>query len=156
MTAALEMCLDFESDPALVRLVRSFVARTLRQWELDTLVNDAQLLASELASNAVLHARTEIRLTLRSDGAGWLRVEVQDHNSRMPTQLAFTDDATSGRGLAIVERVAASWGVARDGDGKTVWAELGELATTDPEPNCDELGNLDVRTPGRGARSSPL
>lgn len=146
MTAVLEVCLDFESDPALVRLARSFVARTLRQWELDAFVNDAQLVASELASNAVLHARTEIRLTLRSDGAAWVRIEVEDHNSRMPSQLACPTDATSGRGLAMVERLATSWGVARDGDGKTVWAELGDRGTTDPEPDCDEAGDLDALT----------
>ncbi len=152
MTAALEVCLDFESDPALVRPARSFVARTLRQWELDAFVDDAQLVVSELSSNAVLHARTEIRLTLRSDGVGWVRIEVQDHNSRMPTQLACPEDATSGRGLAMVEHVAASWGVARDGDGKTVWAELGERKATDPDPDCDELGDLDALTAGLEAR----
>lgn len=132
MTTEFEACLDFESDPALVHLTRRFVAGALRQWDLDTMVNDVQLVVSELASNAVLHARTEIRLTLRSDGVAWVRIEVQDHNSQMPTQQACPDDATTGRGLAMVERVVASWGVARDGDGKTVWAELGHRKTTDP------------------------
>ncbi len=133
MIAELEICLDFESEPALVRVARTFVRRTLCEWELDALVDDAELVTSELASNAVLHARTEIHLTLRSDGAAWLRIEVEDDNSRMPTQLACPHDATSGRGLAIVEAVAGSWGVARNGDGKTVWAELGQRTVTKPE-----------------------
>ena len=144
MSDELEVCLDFESEPALVRRARRFVSRTLREWELEHFVNDAQLVVSELGSNAVLHARTEIRLTLRSDGAGWVRIEVQDHNSRMPTQLACPTDATSGRGLAIVEAVATSWGVARDGDGKTVWAELGNRSTTAPESGCAEVSDDDV------------
>jgi hypothetical protein len=50
----------------------------------------------------------------------------------MPTRLACPDDATSGRGLAMVDRIVASWGAARDGAGKTVWAELGHRETTDP------------------------
>lgn len=139
MSAELEACLDFESEAALVRGARSFVARTLREWELGTFVDDALLVASELASNAVLHACTEVHLTLRSDGAAWVRIAVRDHDSRMPIQLACPSDATSGRGLAIVERLAVSWGVARNGDGKTVWAELGDRATTDPKPDCVEL-----------------
>ena len=132
MTTEFEAFLDFESDPSLVQLARSFVGRALRQWDLDAMVDDVQLVVSELASNAVLHAGTEIRLTLRSDGVAWVRVEVQDRNSQMPTQLPCPDDATSGRGLAVVQRIVANWGVARDGDGKTVWAELGHRETTDP------------------------
>ena len=60
VTTEFEACLDFESDPALVHLTRSFVARALRQWDLDAMVDDVKLVVSELASNAVLHARTEI------------------------------------------------------------------------------------------------
>jgi anti-sigma regulatory factor (Ser/Thr protein kinase) len=144
LTAELEKCLDFESDPALVRYARSFVRRTLREWEVEVFLDDAQLIASELVSNAVLHARTEVRLTLRSDGASWVRVEVKDHNSRMPTQLTCPVDATSGRGLAIVEELAASWGVTRDGDGKMVWADLGQQLTPGDEADCAEVRDLDA------------
>lgn len=140
MTAELEDCLSFESDPAHVRIARSFVARTLHGWELDAFIPDAQLVASELASNAVLHARTEIRLTLRSDGRHWVRIELQDQNSRLPAQVACPVDATSGRGLAMVEALATSWGVAGEGGGKTVWAELGAPGNGAIEPGLHRFG----------------
>lgn len=85
------------------------------KWELDDFVADAQLVATELASNAVLHARTEIRLTLRFDGRRWIRIELQDQNSRLPTQVACPEDATRGRGLAMVEALATVWGVVPEG-----------------------------------------
>lgn len=124
VTAALEQSLHFESNPAHVRLARSFVARTLREWKLGALVDDAQLVVSELASNAVLHARSEVRVTLRSDGEFWVRIELRDDNPRLPVPVAFSHDGTSGRGLSMVDALSTSWGVGRQGGGKTVWAEL--------------------------------
>ncbi|MGH9276959.1 MAG: ATP-binding protein [Acidimicrobiales bacterium] len=141
--AELETCLDLESEPSLVAASRLFVAQTLTEWELETLVPDAQLIASELVSNAVLHARTAIRLTLRSDGLRWLRIEVFDQNSRLPLAASCPDDATSGRGLALVEGVGSTWGVVRQQDGKTVWAELG-LQPDRAAPECIDL--TDART----------
>lgn len=125
MTAELEACLDFDCDPAHVRRTRDFVAQTLREWSLDDLVGDTQLVVSELASNAVLHSRTEVRLTLRSDGKLWVRIELRDENPRLPVPVAFSEDATNGRGLAMVNAVTASWGFGREEGGKTVWAEIG-------------------------------
>src|SRR5687767_7941788 len=78
VTAGFEEWLYFDSDPAHVRLARSFVARTLQEWKLGTLVDDAQLVVSELASNAVLHSGSEIRVTLCSDGKLWVRIELRD------------------------------------------------------------------------------
>ena len=128
MAAELEACLDFDSHPAHVRLARYFVAQTLRGWSLDDVVGDAQLVVSELASNAVLHARAEVRLTLRSDGKSWVRIELRDDNPRLPALVTFSDDATSGRGLSMVDALSTSWGVDRLGGGKTVWAELAVAA----------------------------
>lgn len=148
MTAAFEARLDFRDEAALVRLARDFVARTLQQWELHALVDDAVLVASELSSNAVLHARTEISLSLRSDGVAWVRIELRDHNSRMPTQTARPDEGTSGRGLTIVERLADSWGVVLDTGGKTVWAEVGHRGATGPD-----LERADGGAPGGRTRA---
>ena len=135
VTAGLEECLAFDSDPAHVRLARSFVARTLREWKLGALVDDAQLVVSELASNAVLHSGSEVRVTLRSDGKCWVRIELRDDNPRPPVPVAFSYDATSGRGLSMVDAVSTSWGVGRHGGGKTVWAELaiGDAGVSDPD-----------------------
>lgn len=136
----LEACLEIESEPELVAAARAFVAQTLIEWEQETLVPDALLIASELVSNAVLHARTAIRLTLRSDGLRWLRLEVSDQNTRLPLFASCPEDATSGRGLALVEGVSVTWGVVREDDGKTVWAELGARGD-DSDGDCVDLRN---------------
>lgn len=136
----LEACLEIESEPELVAAARAFVAQTLIEWEQETFVPDALLIASELVSNAVLHARTAIRLTLRSDGLQWLRLEVSDQNTRLPLFAACPEDATSGRGLALVEGVSVTWGVVREDDGKTVWAELGARGD-DSDGECVDLRN---------------
>lgn len=141
VTAVLEQSLDFESDPAHVRLSRSFVARTLREWNLGALVDDAQLIVSELASNAVLHSGSGVRVTLRSDGKFWVRIELRDDNPRLPAPVAFSHDATCGRGLSIVDALSTSWGVGRQGGGKTVWAELAVGGARASVPDC--LGERD-------------
>jgi anti-sigma regulatory factor (Ser/Thr protein kinase) len=137
----LETCIDLESDPAMVRAVRQFVDRTVSEWELDPVREDARLIATELAGNAVLHARTEFRVTLRSNGFGFLRIEVRDDNSRMPMAAGPPEGATSGRGLAVVSALATSWGTQQDGEGKVVWAELGHPGPAD-EPECLDLSDL--------------
>jgi anti-sigma regulatory factor (Ser/Thr protein kinase) len=81
------------------------------------------LLVSELVTNAVVHARTEVRLRLRLD-RDVLRVEVEDRDERLPEarQAALRDER--GRGLLLVERYTARWGVTPGAGRKTVWFEV--------------------------------
>src|SRR5437763_9953531 len=73
--------LTLEPDVMSPRLARQFVASILRDWELDHLLDQAQLLTSELATNAVLHARTPMVLTVtRDDERAMLRVTVLDNS----------------------------------------------------------------------------
>jgi anti-sigma regulatory factor (Ser/Thr protein kinase) len=120
----LEECADFECDPAAVGAARAFVRTTLRTWGLQVFEHDAEVLASELVTNAVLHARTEMRLTLAAGDDGSLRVSVFDENPRLPISAGALDGATSGRGLLLVENLADAWGVEQGPDGKIVWAKL--------------------------------
>jgi anti-sigma regulatory factor (Ser/Thr protein kinase) len=82
------------------------------------------IVAGELVANAVLHARTECRLTVQRDARG-LTIAVQDHRrgwrKRRPSI-----DATNlrGLGLFVVDRVSRSWGTSPTADGKRVWALL--------------------------------
>lgn len=122
---AFEARVELESDPVLMKAVRLFVDEMVTEWKLEMIRDDARLVATELATNAVLHARTELRVTLRSDGAGLLRVEVRDLNTRMPSPSESSEGATSGRGLAVVSALAWAWGAHQEGDAKVVWAELG-------------------------------
>ena len=121
----LEAQIDLARDPAAVGVARRFVDHTLRGWELDFICADAQLIASELCANAVVHARTAFRITLRSNGFGFLRMEVLDQNRAMPSALPWREDATGGRGLALIDALATCWGADPYEDGKVVWAEIG-------------------------------
>lgn len=107
---------------------RRFVRTTLRSWEREDLADAAALVVSELATNAVLHARTPFTVRLLLDGAGRLRLEVTDASQRRPDRRGHSPQASTGRGLAIVAELAAAWGVDVAEGGKTVWAELGDAA----------------------------
>ncbi|MGW0418989.1 ATP-binding protein [Streptomyces sp. NPDC003015] len=119
---------------------RAFTRETLSGWSLDHRSDDATLVITELAANAVAHAvrkpaaggAPEVWLGLSFDPAH-LMVTVSDPGDEPP---AYTpDDATSlrehGRGLYIVDALAQEWGwTSRPPAGKTVWAKL----STSPPP----------------------
>jgi anti-sigma regulatory factor (Ser/Thr protein kinase) len=86
-------------------------------------LEDGLLLASELVTNALLHARTELTLRYLVDETR-MRIEVEDGNTRHPHAVATPRDATSGRGLGLVQALATKWGVDGTEDGKIVWFEL--------------------------------
>lgn len=111
----------FRPDPAAVSGVRRFLRKALTalagsepgQELAETLL----MAANELATNAVLHARTEFTVRVRDDGAV-VRVEVSDSNTRMPQACLAPADATSGRGLAIIDGSGLAWGADRHAGGK--------------------------------------
>ena len=105
---------------------------TLGGWGLDHLADPAELVLSELLTNAVRHARTpagrlvETRYERLPQGGG-IRIEVHDANDRMPQMRRPADDDEGGRGLALVDALTGRrWGVSsRQGVGKLVWALVG-------------------------------
>ncbi len=111
----------FYGDASSVGETRSFVRDVLAETNAPPdVVDSAVLLISELATNVTLHARTDLRVTVRfEDRQLW--AEVKDWNSRMPQACLAPIDATTGRGLALVEALASRWGAERDADGKRVW-----------------------------------
>lgn len=135
-------CLQLESNPEIVTAARRFVRDRLSSWEATEYVDAALLVASELVTNAILHARTSIELKLVLDGPT-LRVEVYDENPRLPTLAPCPPEATSGRGLALVANLAASWGMENRGDGKVVWAVLGDTGP-EPDDDCVDLSGVDT------------
>jgi two-component sensor histidine kinase len=86
-------------------------------------VDDAELLVSEVVTNAIRHGGPTIRLDLAADGAG-LTVRVYDGARTMPVPRHPDVDVPSGRGLQIVERVASAWGIVLEPTGKTVWFRI--------------------------------
>ncbi len=83
----------------------------------------AVLGTSELVANALVHAGSLRRLELSLSGS-CLRVEVEDPSPATPAPRHPGLAATRGRGIAILERLATSWGYRCRGDGKLVWFEL--------------------------------
>ncbi|MFD5570507.1 ATP-binding protein [Streptomyces cadmiisoli] len=112
---------EAESVPDVRRLVRA----TLNHWKLEDIVGTAELIASELASNAVRHAQFEsFRVTLRRLSDDRVQVAVIDRSRILPKLADPTDDKDHGRGLAIVEALSQQWGVEPLNWGKRVWANL--------------------------------
>lgn len=90
--------------------------------DVDTLV----LLVSEVVTNAVLHARSDIRLDIQPAGE-LVRVEVHDGSPVEPRVHHFHLTSGTGRGLRMLEQLARRWGVESDPTGgKVVWFEVGE------------------------------
>lgn len=108
--------------PTAPRVARSFVRQTLSDWGLDAATPAASLVASELVTNAVLHARTDMVLSLATD-RGLLRVAVSDNSRRSP-QIPSRSQSR-GMGLRVVAGAARAWGMLpADTGGKVVWAVL--------------------------------
>ena len=108
--------------PATARSVteaRRFVLDALTNWRLDALADTAALLTSEVVTNAVLHARTSVDLVVRRLVVG-IAVEVTDGSSTQPRARRATADSTTGRGMALLDQLATSWGVKTHKGGKTV------------------------------------
>lgn len=110
------------------RRARELVSAACRRWELDELAEPASLVISELVSNAVQHAGTDlvVRMARRGDH---LHLSVQDGSRRPPLMAGDsgrTDDspAVRGRGLHLVDTYTTAWGSNITADGKTVWATL--------------------------------
>ncbi|MDQ4070984.1 MAG: PAS domain S-box protein [Actinomycetota bacterium] len=119
-------------EPASVGRARRLVAEAVTGSGHAELADGATLLVSEVVTNAVLHAGSELRLRCRPTRFG-VRVEVSDRSPLIPSVRHYEPEATTGRGLALVSALATSWGVDRDGDGKTVWFELDDGAGDDRE-----------------------
>jgi len=117
---------------ASVRDGRRFVTGVLDTWGMPELVETAALLTSELLTNSVLHARTDIVLTLSRHDDG-VEIVVRDGSRAAPRRRRHTYDATTGRGLELLERLASSWEVSLDEDGKSVRFIVD--AATDPWAN---------------------
>ncbi|MFC5958381.1 ATP-binding protein [Streptomyces pratens] len=122
------------------RLARLLAAHQLTEWghPHGTEAHDtAVLVVAELASNAVLHGRVpgrDFALSLSlDDSRGVVRIEVTDTHPAQPARLAPGPDEDGGRGLVLIDALAADWGVSdRLGPGKTVWAECALARHTQP------------------------
>jgi anti-sigma regulatory factor (Ser/Thr protein kinase) len=127
---ALEEIRQLPSAPASASTARRLVQRVAALALGSDLTDVATLLVSELVSNAVLHAQTEITITVRLSPSH-LRVEVTDTNPSIPRAKSYSELSTTGRGLRLVDQLSDRWGIDIASPGKSVWFELTRPA--DPE-----------------------
>jgi serine phosphatase RsbU (regulator of sigma subunit) len=110
-------------DPAEVGRARAAVREQLNEWGLARLEYVAELLVSELVTNAVRHGRGRL-VQLRLVRGDTLLCEVDDDDHDLPTLLSAGPADECGRGLRVVSTLAREWGTSRTSTGKTVWFEL--------------------------------
>ncbi|MBG0856996.1 SpoIIE family protein phosphatase [Streptomyces spinoverrucosus] len=117
---------DLPADPALVSDVRASAVRQLADWGLDEVAFAAELVLSELVTNAIRHGSGPIRVRLLRDRA--LICEVSDTSNTAPhlRRAASTDEG--GRGLFLVAQLSQGWGTRYTPEGKVIWAECGLVA----------------------------
>lgn len=101
---------------------RDAVATSLKKASLTNMIETAELIVSELVTNAVLHGAAPARVVVYED-SGLLFIEVYD-GSRDDPQPGVSEDDEHGRGLAIVEFLAEDWASEQAAHGKCVWASL--------------------------------
>src|SRR5262245_14440605 len=158
----------FEPVPESTRALRRAVSRTVDEWGLADINDQAVLGASELANNAILHTRDAFQLALRPTNNG-LRIEIIDRRLDLipiavpttGTAVSVTEQGTTGRGLQIVDAIADRWGYSTSQRFKCVWLELadgeagdhagpvvveGYRARRDPSSLSFHLLDLPVRT----------
>src|SRR3954447_6550367 len=112
----------FAAEPISASLAREFVGSHLLAHDLLQLVEDVSLVVSELATNAVMHARSEFMLTLSRDN-GSVLLTLQDASTSLPVLATPHVTDMGGRGLLLVEVLSRAWGTTADGHGlKSVWA----------------------------------
>jgi anti-sigma regulatory factor (Ser/Thr protein kinase) len=107
-----------------VRKARAWARDIVTEWNVPGLIDDAQLAISELVTNAVRHAGTDVVMTLTLDDKLIVEVEDSDPELRHPAVPTTDPLATSGRGLQIVSAVSVDWGVRSVPNGKVVWFAL--------------------------------
>jgi anti-sigma regulatory factor (Ser/Thr protein kinase) len=118
----------FPKAPQSPGNARAFVAAALTSWDVEAcLGDDAALVVTELAVNAIRHANSAFSVSL-GRGDGCIRITVGDADPAPPARRRNDLRAASGRGLLLVDAVSAAWGSTQVDGGKLVWAEVGRTA----------------------------
>lgn len=154
-TGGVQQLITLAPAPDSARTARRFVGEVLQAARADVFIDTATLLTSELVTNGIVHAHTELQVLVEATPA-WVRVEVVDGDPRLPIRRGYDESATTGRGMEMVELLADGFGVEPlEQDGKRVWFRLGvtpgtpvpidEPAEDRPAPSVDvQLRNLPV------------
>lgn len=125
----------FPAELASVRTARQWAARSVRDHGGSLLAQRlVMLLASELVTNAIKYGPPDATIAIDAHYTdGTARILVTDHSRELPVILDPAAEATGGRGMRLVDKLATAWGVdvSQSGEGKTVWFQI-DLDTTWP------------------------
>jgi anti-sigma regulatory factor (Ser/Thr protein kinase) len=113
----------FSAEPRNVSAARRFVTETLAEWDAAAFEWAAVTAASELTTNALLHAGTGFTVSLHLDD-DLLRLAVTDLSVRLPHQRGHSAQTTTGRGMHVVRALSFAQGVESTSAGKTVWCDM--------------------------------
>jgi anti-sigma regulatory factor (Ser/Thr protein kinase) len=130
----------YQPEPTAAAAARRFVRDTLQTWLISGattaghgLVDDAVLLTSELVTNAVVHAGTQVEVTCKLTDGGVEVVVSDGHPHRLvpepPENEHIPAERTSGRGLLLPAALASAWGVTYGQDAKAVWFRIGQAGS---------------------------
>jgi hypothetical protein len=146
-----EASLTFPAELDSVGAARRFLRATLHGWDNGNYDFAAPLVLTELATNATLHARTPYTVVLRLEPTH-LVVEVVDSSPRLPRVRHYTLDASTGRGIKLINSFSATWGSRRTPEGKVVWAHVRpdepDMLTLIEHPDAAEEPAAQMRQPG--------
>lgn len=132
----LRSVLPFEAEAAAVRNLRRTVRGQLAEWGLSGVVEETELVVSELATNVIKHVGEGSAATLVVEATGErLRVELHDRSYLLPVSSVAACEDECGRGLHLLATLAIDWGTVLTATGKAVWCEL----SVDPEAPCRRL-----------------
>ena len=146
--------IDLAADVASCSTARRFVEETLAQED-DDLRANALLLLSEVVTNALLHTSGSVTVEVQQQGSAY-RIAVSDRSRTPPTAKGYRTDDATGRGLQLLDCLAAAWGWKLTDTGKVVWFDLpepfgGSLSPSkrhksydDPYPNGTPIALLDA------------
>jgi DNA-binding NarL/FixJ family response regulator len=121
-----EATTSLAADLRSARAARRFLDEVIELWDCGTEVDAVRLAVTELVGNAVVHAQSEVDVSVALIPTG-LRVTVTDHSAILPEIRHVPPDAESGRGLALLDALVSRWGVDERPMGKAVWFEVPRL-----------------------------
>ncbi len=131
------LLLNSADGPSAARAGRRFVTEQVAALHALPVAHDAALVAGELVANAVHHGDPPVFVDVTGDSS-CVRIAVSDANPRPPVRPVPSTGNMTGRGLALIDAVAARWGIERDpAGGKVVWAEL------EPVDRADRAGDIE-------------
>ena len=113
-----------DAHPVSASRARCFVRHQLSEHDLVHLSDDVELVVSELATNAMVHARTDFTVLLHGFVEPTLLLEVEDGSDVTPARIDAHILDIHGRGLAILDLLCRDWGIDALPNGKSVWAEF--------------------------------